>query len=46
MDLRESMWDTTKVFCEGLRIQLAAKFFCLETFMVYGKHHIRVTCVQ
>ena len=23
-------------FCKGLRVQLATKLFCLETFMVYG----------
>ena len=34
MALRESMWDSVKVFREGLRIQLAVKLFCLETFMV------------
>ena len=34
MDLRESMWDSVKVFREGLLIQLSAKLFCLETFMV------------
>ena len=36
MDLRESMWDSTKVFREDLRVQLAAKLFYLETFMAYG----------
>ena len=36
MDLRESMWDSVKVFCEDLLVQLATKLFCLETFMVYG----------
>ena len=36
MDLREIMWDSVKVFHEGLHVQLAAKLFCLETFMVYG----------
>ena len=36
MDLRESMWDSVKVFCEGLHVQLAAKLFCLKIFMVYG----------
>ena len=35
MDLKESMWDFAKVFCEGLHVQLAAKLFCLENFMVY-----------
>ena len=30
------MRDSTKVFHEGLRVQLAAKLFCLEIFMVYG----------
>ena len=41
MDLRESMWDSVKFFCEGLHIQLAAKLFCLETFMV----RIRYVCL-
>ena len=36
MDLRESMWDSMKGFCEDLRVQLATKLFCLKTFMVYG----------
>ena len=36
MDLRESMRDSTKFFREGLCVQLAAKLFCLETFMAYG----------
>ena len=36
MDLRESMWDSAKVFREGLHVQFAAKLFCLETFMVYS----------
>ena len=36
MDLRESMWDSAKVFHEGLHVQLAAKLFCLENFMVYS----------
>ena len=36
MDLRESMWDSVKVFREGLCVQLAAKLFFLKTFMVYG----------
>ena len=36
MDLRESMWDSTKVLCEGLHVQLAAKLFCHETFIMYG----------
>ena len=36
MDLRESMWDSTKVFREDLRVKLAAKLFYLETFMAYG----------
>ena len=31
MDLRESMWDSAKVFHEGLRVQLTVKLFCLET---------------
>ena len=39
MDLRESMRDSVKVFCKGLRVQLATKLFCLETFMVYGTIH-------
>ena len=30
------MRNSIKVFHECLDIQLAAKFFCLETFMVYG----------
>ena len=32
MDLR----DSVNVFHEGLHVQLAAKLFCLETFMVCG----------
>ena len=32
MDLRESMWYSVKVFHEGLRVQLAAKLFCLRNF--------------
>ena len=36
MDLRESLWDSAKFFCEGLRVQLATKLFYLETFMVYS----------
>ena len=28
MDLRESIWDSAKDFCEGLRVQLAEKLFC------------------
>ena len=36
MDLRESMRGFAKVFCDGLLVQLAAKLFCLETFMVDG----------
>ena len=35
-DLRESIWDSAKFFREGLRVQLAAKLFCLKTFMVYA----------
>ena len=27
---------SAKAFHEGLRVQLAAKLFCLETFMAYG----------
>ena len=34
MDLRETMWDSTKVFCEDLCVQVVAKLFDLETFMV------------
>ena len=29
-----------KFFCEGLRVQLAAKLFCLKTFMVYSVHYV------
>ena len=36
MDLRESMWDSAKVFRNGLCVQLAVKLFCLKTFVVYG----------
>ena len=36
MDLRGSMWDSAKVFCEALCMQLAANLFCLKTFMVYS----------
>ena len=32
MDLRESMRGSAKItFCEGLRVQLATKLFCLES---------------
>ena len=35
MDLRESMWDSMKVFREGLHIQLAAKpsWFVYSTYV-------------
>ena len=33
-DLRESMRDSAKVFCEGLCVQLAMKFFLPQNF--YG----------
>ena len=45
MDLRESMRDSVKVFCEGLRVQLV-KLFCLETFMVYGIWEIFCLYIQ
>ena len=44
MDLRESMRDSVKVFCEGLHIQLATKLFCLETFMAYGNNYPIEAC--
>ena len=37
-NLRESMWDSRKFFCKGLRVQLAGKLICLETYMVYSTH--------
>ena len=38
MDLRESMWDSAKVFSRRfVRTTCREKLFCLETFMVYGK---------
>ena len=40
MDLRESMWDSAKVFYEDLCVQLAEKHFCHEIFMVYGRNCI------
>ena len=33
MDLRESMWDSVKVFCEGLRVQLAATLSWYTVFL-------------
>lgn len=35
MDLRESMWDSVKVFYKVLHLQLAAKCFCFKTFIAY-----------
>ena len=43
MDLRESMWDSAKVFYKVLHVQLAMKLLCLETFMVYGIWEVRLT---
>ena len=36
MDLRESMRDSPKFFHQGLCVPLAAKLYCLETFMEYS----------
>ena len=35
--IKRIIWGVPrKFFCEGLRVQLAMKLFCLENFMVYG----------
>ena len=45
MDLKESVRDSTKVFCKGLCAQLSAKLFCLGTFMVYVQYHLPISCI-
>ena len=42
MDLRESMRGSVK----GVRVQLAAKLFCFETFMVYGNYGTLTACTH
>ena len=35
--------ESARNFCKVLRVQLATKLFCLETFMVYSIAHVVMT---